>query len=296
MNRTLLLYERRAGVSPAPVGRADESPALARSLNRRNACPNLPTPCTPKDSGTAFTLVELLVVIAILAILAALLLPALGTAERKANITRCESNLHQLGIALELYVQEHGFYPLATSGGGLGSWHQALCCYASDAVFYCPQEQRAAAEWLQLFPTETEINAHYGYNFIGAIRRNPPPVNPGLGGNFVLDSSGGHYVPTRGGNVRAPAQMIAIGDSAAFIKPPAYAKSEMTRTNLLYIAFPFTFAAWGYTGVGNWHNGGANMLFCDGHVEYAKQSVWLAATPARRRLWNSDNQPHEECW
>jgi prepilin-type processing-associated H-X9-DG protein/prepilin-type N-terminal cleavage/methylation domain-containing protein len=265
---------------------------------------SVPIPLSSRGTGftmvlnavAAFTLIELLVVIAILVSLAALLLPALAAVERRANTTRCVGNLHQLGLALELYVQEHGSYPLATSGDGLGSWHQALCPYASDGVFYCPQKQRAVAEWRQLFPDDTEINAHYGYNFIGAIRQNPPPTNPGLGGNFILDSSGGHYVPTRENQVLVPAQMIAIGDSAALIKPPAYARAEMTRTNLLYIAFPFTFPAWGYTGVGDWHSGGANMLFCDGHIEYAKQSVWLAATPDRRRLWNSDNQPHQTSW
>ena len=248
------------------------------------------------QDSTAFTLIELLVVIAIIAVLAALLLPALAAAQRRANTTRCVSNLHQLGLALELYVQEHRSYPLATSGGGLGSWHPALRPYASDDVFYCAQRQKATDQWLQLFPDETEINAHYGYNFIGAARHNPPALNPGLGGNFVLDVSGGRYVPVPENRVVAPAQMIALGDSAAFIRPPAGALPTVTRSNILYIAFPFNFPAWGYEGVGKWHNGGANLLFCDGHVEFAKQTEWMAATPDRRRLWNSDNQPHEECW
>ncbi|SPE55407.1 conserved exported hypothetical protein [Verrucomicrobia bacterium] len=66
---------------------------------------HLAQPGKAPRSPRAFTLIELLVVIAIIAIIAAMLLPALATAKRKAQAARCVSNLRQVQIALQLYLQ-----------------------------------------------------------------------------------------------------------------------------------------------------------------------------------------------
>jgi prepilin-type N-terminal cleavage/methylation domain-containing protein/prepilin-type processing-associated H-X9-DG protein len=55
----------------------------------------------------AFTLIELLVVIAIIAILAALLLPALAAAKRRAQLTQCQSNFHQVYVGSFVYANDY---------------------------------------------------------------------------------------------------------------------------------------------------------------------------------------------
>ena len=104
-------------------------------MNVESSRPNEPTVC-------GFTLVELLVVLAVIAILAALLLPALSTAKRKAQQTKCLNNVKQLSLAGFMYANDHGKPVLYDSTPGVpgGVWMGSLADYYAKnvALFVCP--------------------------------------------------------------------------------------------------------------------------------------------------------------
>ncbi|CCW35852.1 prepilin-type N-terminal cleavage/methylation domain-containing protein [Chthonomonas calidirosea] len=84
---------------------------------------------------SGFTLMELLFVMAVLAVLSAVLLPVFLSGRRSAQKAACLQNLHQIGIALALYVQDYDeAFPAYTVDpqvrahpDDLLTWHNSFC-------------------------------------------------------------------------------------------------------------------------------------------------------------------------
>ncbi len=60
-----------------------------------------------RRSDRAFTLIELLVVVAILALLIAIMLPSLSRARAQGRLSKCASNQHQIGLAMQAFATEY---------------------------------------------------------------------------------------------------------------------------------------------------------------------------------------------
>jgi prepilin-type N-terminal cleavage/methylation domain-containing protein len=65
-----------------------------------------------KEKMKGFTLVELLVVVAIIALLASIILASINTARAKSRDSRRLEDLHTMQIALDLYFNVNGSYPI----------------------------------------------------------------------------------------------------------------------------------------------------------------------------------------
>ncbi len=292
-----------------------------------------------------FTLVELLVVVGIIAILVAMLLPALNHAKEAAYTATCQSNLHQWGIGLRMYVDDHDGYPVdveeLASGWDTNHWFERLQPYSGgkwpqwngadqqyeplESIAVCPAYARLPApacyeNALTMNPLVIVFGS-YGYN--GDSSESGAWWGESLIRNWQYPSTHPDY-PVRGSGVVNPSGMIAIAD-ANIIKwgygdntvwnpranetgPCGVAGLHMLSPTLGAQAGILLAGASVQPGIHNdldhdipfnmamsrdRHDGGFNVLFCDGHVELLKpQRLFDWREDEVLKHWNRDNLPH----
>jgi hypothetical protein len=236
-------------------------------------------------------LIELLVVIAIIGILAALLLPALLGAVAHAHSTTCKNHLHQMGLALQMYVQENrGRYPTGYD------WYDQIRPYYDldwrNPAYHCPGYSGQVSSWAGSLPHDPL--GSYAYNFAGVRGYDPRRilrdyVNLGLGTVGRLPNAA-----VTQGQVAAPSEMFAIGESRH------RGEREVANASGVFAMFcgyldtsVRSCSYYGYPILPRRHGKNYNQLCCDGHVLEMDRGLLFNPTNTAA-MWNIDHQPHPE--
>lgn len=263
-----------------------------------------------------FSLVELLVVVAIIGILTALLLTAISKSKIKGQQIRCVNNVRQLGLALRQFITDYHVYPLnvnlhwANADEHATTWRTALeqeglsgrdpwalkrlgTNWWHSTVWYCPAVPLSGFTLGAGTSTTNYSFSNYGYNAYG-LRRWEDPDSLGLGGH--KGNTPTNYVdsnPVRESEVISPLEMMAIGDGFVggngVIVDTTENTGRLQRTSGLQSFSGSTARSYSR------HQGRANVVFCDGHVESpALKFLFEDISDAALVRWNRDRLPHRE--
>jgi prepilin-type N-terminal cleavage/methylation domain-containing protein/prepilin-type processing-associated H-X9-DG protein len=225
-----------------------------------------------------FTLIELLVVIAIIAILAAILFPVFAQAREKARTISCASNMKQIELGRQMYVQDYDeTYPatrIFTPNGQHVTWRAVVMPYIkNEQLWICP-------------------SAPWSYNEFSWMRAGNGDDGCLQDGNMTRQDWKNNYWHSLAnyavnGNLFDPG-----GPKLASIQYPA-TTIDVLETRDFWPDLGTWTIGWNYNANGGslpfWHNTAGNWAFADGHVKWMK----LAATIAPTFMWNPDNDPNE---
>jgi len=133
-----------------------------------------------RNTSPGFTLVELLVVIAIVSVITAILFPVFASVRERGRRTVCQSNLKQLALAVQQYVQDNSqMYPLASR------WHSDTYPYVKNVqVYRCPsdQDENFSPDQLVTGPPNSQeaspVDYRYNWNRLNKIQTFQLPLPP----------------------------------------------------------------------------------------------------------------------
>jgi len=245
-------------------------------------------------SFVGFTLLELLVVIGIIAMLAALLFPAFARALGCARSTSCKNHLHQIGMALEVYVHENrNQYP------NRGIWYEQLHPYYdlswSNRAYHCPGYKGQISGFAGTLPHDPLGSYAYNAAGVGSYDSLDALYMQGLV-SFGLSGSRRNPSPVSQSQTVAPSEMCAIGESRH--------RSEKEVPNDSGVFLMYCGNIWGRHVGENYygnpplpyrHEKSYNQLLCDGRV--TAMDPWFLFNPTNSAaMWNRDHLPHQELW